>query len=812
MNASAQRVWEAHNFDFVIGQKTAEGYGALSTAEKRVYDAMSTHTRYKATQWNEQKARERVALKRQEIMDRSAESVARQMEKAQASVDAQVSRRTITAKKQGIREGTWYGKQLERRRVAQRELERAQRGQAEVLSRRDADLANRLAEGEGLPAPYRPAFQRNRQLQAAAERTAAQFEQADPATAQAIRDMTRDIVVNADELMAAYGDDVPTFMTGGTITRGNTGHSPGGVPKARTSSADKAKTGDTAPLTPRGQAVVRARRLRTDVMNKVVRTLVFGDDTRQPWAVRTDDTLGFTDTDTGPVARSDSMNGQEIYDAMTAHLEGLTEHPLTGHPAGYRWVPWDPMNPLLDSVPVASIKSDTLWLPEPMVQLFKAEWRDPGAWEQAALKFLDKPVGVWKDQVLAFSPKWHLGNLVGGLVLATVAGGVNPVTLIENFAREWHRSAKPPKPGMGARRTARAERNWQRSQQIDATMGELPRELFWGGGVDHQLQRYTRDIEVLDPKRGAVNPDFTLTQRPQSRYRRAADWSYDLNQRVDDAIRAALYTAKEGQGMAPDAALRLAMKSMPDFRLLPWEQQWMRRAFPFVAWIKHMTNVAGRLARDHPMRVAWMLRISEDFQPDGMAEDIGMLASSVPWLGGYVNLSWANPYGEVAVLNPMRLTGALSPVAKLGLEGFTGMTFDAPGRPMEPLSRPKGTGLVNEYGTEGAGPLLPMLGAGWGDPKAMAYRVAGTMPLSRTIREVVSPDVQLYDTGEPVKAHPVRGGPGRTIPQEQPLGPLGDLGRFAGLPIPVKRDAEAMRAAARERFERAERARAAYAR
>gem|GEM_PF-5984291 len=665
MSASSQRVWDAYNHDFVVGMKSREGYGVLSGAEKGVYDAFATDGKWQKARHMTKKQREVHALRRQELLDGIAESVGRQTDKAQASVDSQAARRARTAKGEGIREGASYGRRLEQRRRAVADMRDAQKDLNDRVALRDADRAARVDAGEALPAAYRPLLVRNKAFVAQTRIVADDFaSNGDSVTADLIRGLGDEVVSAADEIMGAFPQGQhPMFMAGGSITRGETGSAlqSGQTPQVRASSAQHAKSGETVPMTFRGQAVVRARRLRVETTNKVASEIADLDPDGVPrgWATRPVEALGLDQADAAG-APTQPRTGQQILDDMTEWADRLEQHPNRNAPAGYRWVPWDPVTPF-EGVPVAAVNERTLFVPEPMAQLFKAEFRDPRSWEQTIYKWLDKPVGLWKDQVLAFSPKWHMGNLVGGLMLGSTAGGVNPLDLVRSFATEWRRAAPEPLTGRAGPLEGRRRAQWDRAQQINAADGGLPTELFWGGGIDHGLRRYTRDIEVVDPARGTIRPEAAMYQRRQGRYRRATDWSYGLNQRVDDAVRAAIYTAQEGKGMAADDALRLAMASMPDFRLLPYEQQWMRRVFPFYAWAKHMTKVSYRLSRDHPMRVAWGLRIGQEFTSDLTPSDIPGLSSAVPFLGGFINAAWMNPYGDIAPLDPAGIGSSSSP-------------------------------------------------------------------------------------------------------------------------------------------------------
>lgn len=763
--------------DFEIGARTKDGYGSLTPGQKRLYRALETAGRRENANYRTRLSRRRWVQAREKVID-------------------QARRQAVTAERAGIRSGERFGREAALSRQLERSARRAENDLGRVQQAAADAYQAEMTSPSRLGSRYRPAVAFAQSMRAAFDEVAAQVEAAG-GDATSIRAAGAQIVDTTDRAIneLAVGDQ-PVFLAGGVIDDGVTGLAPisGRTPRAGRSRSDYVKQGDRTPLTFRGQAILVAQKLKRETENQVVRDL------DSNWAVtaRTLDDAGLLDdaVDLDVVTRRDV---QALVDGWAA----TAEHPAGAQmPAGMRWVAWDPGAPL---EVVRDVTADTRFLPEPVVRYFRDQFRDPRSWEQALYRALDRPTGIWKDAMLAFSAQWQLGNIATNMLLGATASGVSIVDLIGEFRQEYRRLAPEPNAALAEggpvsrARYARQAAHYQRGQQVEALRGELPTELGWASGVDPSLSRYTRDVLVSDPTRGSV---VAAEARAPGRWRRGADVGYGLAQRLDDASRAAIYSSLARGGMSDAAAIRLAIKSMPDSRLRPWERQFMRRVFPFFMWMKHMTLVAGRLSRDHPMRVAWTIRLAEEFQPDGSVTDLPLLAGAVP-LGGdlFMPGRWLNPYGDIVNMSPEALGGNVNPFIKLGLEAFTGQTLDESG--ISPLSRPPGTGAINAYGSEGPLPLRRDLGS-------LAYRALGMTRQTATARDALMGDVARYDSGDPIKRTAVPGGRGREVERDTFARPLALGARFVGVPFPVSRDVDEIRASRDERVEALRRRRESY--
>lgn len=426
--------------------------------------------------------------------------------------------------------------------------------------------------------------------------------------------------------------------------------------------------------------------------------------------------------------------------------------PAEAAEAGY--VAWDPKN-IFEKNPAP--RPGAVYIPEQVFKSFRSYFNDP-KWDQMLGVVYDKPLRAWKTAVLPLSPSWQVGNIVGNLTLATFGAGVGPISL--------------------AKAMAEAVREYRASGPKGARTMPGPRRLYTSGAT----------FAEFDYLRGAG------TKTARSRLGRAAEpltnaaggfvrKSYALNGFVDDFGRSAVFLAKKAEGLTEEAALRESLKAMGDFsRMTPFERRVAKRIVPFYAWQRHMTQLAFRLPVEHPLRVAWTLRLADEFgQPDSdLAALPSFMRGAIPLPGGkLLGTSSLFPFGDAGkILTPAGMRQSLSPLLKIPAERATGLNFFT-GRP---FTRPPGTGKVDEFGRE-----LPT-------PPSLSTHLASQVPQKRLLDAITGRSkVIRYDSGDKVLTG---SGP---IPSDRPRNEA--VLRWAGLPI-------SERAAAVEQAKRAEEAKA----
>jgi hypothetical protein len=462
--------------------------------------------------------------------------------------------------------------------------------------------------------------------------------------------------------------------------------------------------------------------------------------------------------------------------------------------AGY--VAWDPAS-MLEKVPHDQVNGRTVFIPEVAFNNFRRYYGSGGRAEQFAKRFYDAPMRAWKASILALSPRWHVGNVLGNATMAMVGTGMDPVT----YARRM-------------------------------------REAY-----DLMKRDADSPVELVDPsltKRGLTAEDLMKSEESgrTNLVSRLVRKSYEFNGIVDDTNRLAIYLEQMDRLTPTDilhfksrhpefanmpeaqvrneAAIRYSLDVAGDFtRLTPMERQVFRRVIPFYPWIRHITKLAYRLPVTAPTRVAWLMHLSDLY---GDEAPLPFLEGSVP-LGGenFLRLPNLNPFGDVlnpgetaGGAGPLGITSSISPGISLPLLGLTG--FDT--RTVNQVRRAPGTGNLDEYGRPMWTPL---------SPTELTYQLANLSPQLRTLRgareAVLEGGVKMrYPTGQPVRLDGedqyAVGGPdaprlGGMTGRQQALGQT--FGQFLGTPylqhvdvadIEARaREREALNAASRERYE-----------
>lgn len=399
-------------------------------------------------------------------------------------------------------------------------------------------------------------------------------------------------------------------------------------------------------------------------------------------------------------------------------------------------VAWDPKTgKLLDA---KDISADSAVLPSSLYESLKSYTakREPGI----LLKGYDKVTGGWKHAVLALSPRWHVGNIIGNAALATLGAGLSPADIVTHVGE--------------ARRLVKA---------------------FEGGGdvPPQHLQAMERLIAA-----GFNNPDLAKIENARA-IGRAINKSYHFNGYVDSVNRTMVYLAKHEKGVSAEAAVQMALKASGDFsKMTPFERNVVRRILPFYSWQRHITRLAVSLPLEHPTRVAWTLHLAElqnRLHPDPGAEN-EFNEGTIPLPGGKrLNVRQAFPFSSSFWTDPSYRGGGyqLNPLIKTSTAALTGFNLGK----MKPVSgkfheardeTPSGFGAPVKY--------LP--------PGAIARLVTQQIPQIQTAQDLVAGEAPVrYDTGEPRKV-----GKGATKKNAKPTltgrGRKETISRFLGVPVP----------------------------
>lgn len=359
--------------------------------------------------------------------------------------------------------------------------------------------------------------------------------------------------------------------------------------------------------------------------------------------------------------------------------------------------------------------------------------RDPNM----ALRVYDKATGLWKHSVLALSPRWHVGNIVGNAALATLGAGLTPAQIIATNGE--------------ARRLVKAFEKG----------GDIP------AGDVASMERLIAA--------GFHNPDLA-TVEGTTKIGRLIGKSYEFNEYVDSVNRTMVYLAKKNEGYSSEAAVQLALKAAGDFtKMTPFERNVVRRVIPFYAWQRHITRLAFSLPVEAPARVAWTLHLADlenRLHPDPGADN-PFNEGTIPLPGGKrLNVSQFYPIGSSFWLDPT-FRGAgyqFNPVLKAAVAGGTGFNLGK----MKPVSAKENAG--------GFGASPEVLAAK--HPGVFAQFLAQQFPQVGTARDLLTDNAPVrYDTGQPRKV-----GKGATKKTAKPTltgrNQLNTLARLLGIPLP----------------------------
>ncbi len=385
----------------------------------------------------------------------------------------------------------------------------------------------------------------------------------------------------------------------------------------------------------------------------------------------------------------------------------------------------------------------------------------------------------WKNALLPLSPTWYTGNIFGNAMMAMIGSGIDPVTYTQLMVE-------------GIRQLRRD--------------GVRIRDAVRGGEMPSTAPRRLRTAGLTYAESGALSPDFALRKQGRTRlgrgYRRFSEAAYGANEFFDNLNKNAVYLHElaraegnpqlmarlETDGLGPDEyAIREALRVMGDFsRMAPWERKAVA-VMPFYRWARHITQLTVRLPIEHPMRVAWTLKI-----PDLFGED----QSDWPaWLQGSVSMgNWVlparylNPFGDVAgaegplgvggaLLDPDSFARSLSPFIKYPVGAFTGL--DLGSGIGDDLSMPTDRRRIDpNTGRPTTTPLIDLSGGGI-NVGGLANLAVNQLPVARNIRDLVFGDVPRYDTGERIESlrprQPFFQGPAR-------------LTQLVGIPEPIHVD------------------------
>lgn len=662
----------------------------------------------------------------------------------------------------GERHGQAEGRRLEKLRFEEAELAKVNRRIASVDAKLAEDLAAAMEKVTSAPANYRVALSTSRAL---GEVLADVKGVVDDPHMAALLDRTHAEMVTT--VVDALDMLNPEYVAGGRLP-GSSGSGGGFAPAVNKAKSEYLKDGVLSPMTDGAQMVMVARNLELLARNQMV--------------IRILGKFGKT---------ADGLLGEDAAglrgDAVVRAIDEASDMPM---------VAVNPRKPLDARLKPAEIRPDTVFIPRWVADAMDHQFQQAGAAEKLARTFIDAPTRVWKHGVLALSPRWHMGNIVGNVLMAWAAG-IPPHRMLALVREAKILTDGGELPGIGGTPgrlggsgtgvehqrimhsvtdLAAADRATEGSRALEAGM---MREVSRGHGpIRNRLQRRLDDR--TDPN-GRTNKLISGAMSP-------VQSSYKMNGWVDDFFHNIVYLDEMKKGANPEAAIKQSLKVAGDFSTMTKvERSIVRRALPFYSWMRHITKLSADLAVNHPARVAWNLHLWTLFADDDADfSDIPSLFGSIQTDDDkFIRARSYMPFGSVIDMDPADPFGTLassaSPVFKLPLEIGTGIEAGPGG--LSKMSTSSG-----EFGDRGLKPI------GW---NATISRLGKLTPQTRAAQELLRGPTDRtvrYGTGEDILKN------GRPIPDVDKQSNKDIIMRsLLGLPLPATSDPAAIRARDRQR-------------
>ena len=322
--------------------------------------------------------------------------------------------------------------------------------------------------------------------------------------------------------------------------------------------------------------------------------------------------------------------------------------------------------------------------------------REMGKFWNAVAKINTKFKGV----VLPFSLRWQLGDVVGGTFMSWVGGGIPPWDLID---------------GMRQIKTV-GERG---------TTAIFDNPAFEDAGLNFEESRWMTNAEDLpapatkagkawrkagDVRRGSFRVNAAINRINRQGYVLAR------LQKLLDERGISLDLADENPAAWQDPDIQRAItdavddanKVMGAFdEMSPFERRYVRNAFPFWAWNKHITQLAWNTAIDNPARMMWTMRLGTYGQdPNDPMNDLPWMQGGIPVGDKIIPTNFVNPFNDIgdgSIYTPTGAARALSPALKFAAaavgkdanRGFADITRPYDGGGLDALGRPGGFRLLS---------------------------------------------------------------------------------------------------------------------
>lgn len=206
----------------------------------------------------------------------------------------------------------------------------------------------------------------------------------------------------------------------------------------------------------------------------------------------------------------------------------------------------------------------------------------------------DKPVQLWKDTVLAASPRWIKNNVIGDIIFNT-AEGVGPLSYGRAFSAKYH--------DLIPDELLRA--SFANTMKYNPQLGLAARSTIGGLAQAIEDSRAVKGISKIKDMGYALN---TMFEQPFVR----ALYVKLARENATDLLKKARVTITEENILSKMAEIKntpalkekivaKVEKTLPVFDLTGnFERKYMKRLMPFYNWYKFMAKYAATLPANHP--------------------------------------------------------------------------------------------------------------------------------------------------------------------------------------------------------------------
>jgi len=338
-------------------------------------------------------------------------------------------------------------------------------------------------------------------------------------------------------------------------------------------------------------------------------------------------------------------------------------------------------------------KNQTVYLvPEKIAENLES-WAAPRFGSQKIHNFLklvyDKPVGVWKDSVLAASPRWIKNNVVGDVIFNSMEG-VGPLSYSRAFSAKYSKLIPEEL----------SKASFAETMKYNPKLGLAARSQFGQMAEKLGKTKIVKGVSKVKDGLYAVNTAFEQPFVRSLYIKEARDLATKLLRKENKVVNehSILYKMEEikNSQSLKTPIIKKVKETLPVFDLSGnFERKYLKGVMPFYNWYKFMALYGAKLPAKHPFKLVGargLGALSEIEREQAFAEMFPFMkdeieANGIPnkydhlWPIEYpdenneakfFNARGMNPFTTLTDFSEGEFTNLLSPVIKIGLERSIG--------------------------------------------------------------------------------------------------------------------------------------------